>query len=190
MSKKMNNKGITLAELLATIVVTSILTIMLMQILALTVKARTQMEVQNKLQTESYTIAEHIRNNVFQMEPQEIELVPGASDETIIRVKHLYDYTTDNDGNIVEDPSNPVTHDIIFNSTENNIYYDGVKLNSDNVVILADSTMHLEPVDDASCDFAVAPCSEGFIILTLNIQIVLADGTTFVSKEFITTILI
>jgi prepilin-type N-terminal cleavage/methylation domain-containing protein len=186
---KNNEKGFTLVEMLATIVVSSILTMILMQLLMLTVRAEVELETENKLLTESYIVSEKIRDKIFTLEPQEVELISDTSSETIIEVRHLYDYTTNANNEIVPDTSNPVTDTIYLDKINGNIYYNGVQLNSNSTRLGSNTSVSLVALD-STCDFALNACDQGMIELTLEIIIILPNGDTLSPKTYVTTILV
>lgn len=186
-----SKSGVTLMELMATIIVGSIVTMILLQILVLSVNARTQLELENKMQNESYYISEQIRFNIFNLEPQEIELIIDDDDETIIYIKHLYDYTTNPGGDIIPDTSNPVTDILRLDKLGKNIYYNGVKMNDPSILIEVGSLLELISIEPGVCDLVNGDaCDQGIIKLTLQISVILADGSVINSQEYITTILV
>ena len=67
MDKMKKQSGFTLIEMLTTIVVASMLTIILMQILLLTIKANVDLETRSRYQYESYIMSESIRDLIFDL---------------------------------------------------------------------------------------------------------------------------
>jgi hypothetical protein len=199
-----NKLGLTLAEMLATIVVGSIVTIILMQVLTLTVNARTQIDIQNRMLNESYYIAEQIRFNIFELEPQEIELIEDSVDQTVIHIKHLYDFTTNAQNEIVPDYSNPVTDAIILEKSSdpdvswNIIYINDLggagetttQLNDSNIFLSDTSLFELISIEPADCDLASTACDQGIIKLTLTISVTLNNGAVLEPQTYVTTILV
>ena len=194
---KLNQKGVTLLELLISIVVGSMVISMLMSVLVMTITAKANFDADNKMLNESYYIAEYIQFHVFELGPQEIELITDDGTETIIHVSHLYDITTNDDNAIFKDYLvTPIVHIITYTKGEfGTITYEdenGVVtvLHSSNVHITTGSALELVSIDAATCDLAAVACDQGIIKLTLNIMIELTGGGYLSPQEFITTIII
>lgn len=185
-----NKSGFTLIELLVSILVSSILIVTLMQVLMLSIASKQQLQQNMALSDESFIIAQQIKLNVFELEAQQLELISDTTISTIIEIRHLYDYTTDNNNNIVPDYSNPVINTLILNKQTGTITYNGVQLNSNNIKILDISLIELIPIDASTCDFSIGPCDEGIIKLTLTLEIILPNGHPLPPQTFVTTILV
>lgn len=189
MIKDMNNKGFTLVELLATIIVTSILTMILMQMLIITVSARVDLETKNRYQNESYIIVEQIRDQIFDLEPQKVELISDTNEQTIIEISHLNDYTTNASDQIIELP-NLIVKRLVLDKANGNIYFDGEQINKTSVSLGENSSLTLISID-STCDFSNAlPCEEGMLEITLEIEIILSDNSTLSPRTYVSTILI
>ena len=186
---KIRQSGFTIIEMLTTIVVTSMLTIILMQILMLTLKANIDLETRNRYQYESYLMSEQIRDNIFELAPQELELISDDANQTIIEIRHLYGYTTNEDNEIVPDP-NPITDILRLDKVEGNLYYNNVLVNDASVQLGENSAITLISIDPTECDLSVSECDEGVLELTLEIIVVLPDGDTLAPQVFVTRILI
>ena len=184
-----NKSGFTIIEMLTTIVVTSMLTIILMQILMLTLKANVDLETRNRYQYESYLMSEKIRDNIFELKAQELELIIDDADETIIEIRHLYGYTTNEDNEIVEDPD-PVTDILRFDKLEGNLYYNNELVNDASVSLGPNTSIDLISIDPSDCNLDNMACDEGVLELTLEIIVVLPDGDTLAPQIFVTRILI
>ncbi len=189
---KIDQKGVTLFELLISIVVGSIVISMLMSVLVMSIKAKATLDVTNTMLNESYVISETIQYNVFNLGPQQIELIEDSATKTEVHITHLYDITTDSNNVIVRDygAPNPVVDVLIYDKTNEELTYNGVLLHSDNINITTGSSIELISIDPDTCDLSVEACDEGIIKLTLFISIDLANGGTVSPKEFITTIII
>lgn len=185
-----NQEGITMVELLVSIAVGSVITIMLIQILMLSVVTRNQLAQDTRLSNESYYIAEAIKYRVFELEPQQVELISDTVDQTIIEIRHLYDVTTDIDGVITRDYSNPITDTLIFDKTNGIITYNGEQLNDSNIRILDVSSIELISIEPLVCDLNTDPCEQGILKLTLTLEIILSNGHALEPQTYITTILI
>ena len=194
MTKTVLNKlGLTIAEMLATIVVASIVSIILMQILTLSVNARTQLETENRMLNESYYIAEQIRYNIFELEPQEVEIIENSATRVEIEIRHLYDITTNASNEIVRDYSNPVTDTLVLDKSDPDnhiLYYNGSRLNDSSVILITGSDVELISIEPAVCDLASTACEQGIIKLTLTIRIQLQSGMILAPQTYITTILV
>lgn len=181
--------GFTIIEMLTTIVVTSMLTIILMQILMLTLKANVDLETRNRYQYESYLMAEKIRDSIFELKAQELELIVDDANETIIEIRHLYGYTTNEDNEIVEDPD-PVTDILRLDKINGNLYYNNSLVNDATVSLGPNSAINLISIDPTYCDLSVMECDEGVLELVLEIIVTLPDGDTLAPQIFTTRILI
>ncbi|MCD6482138.1 MAG: prepilin-type N-terminal cleavage/methylation domain-containing protein [Candidatus Izimaplasma sp.] len=188
----LNQKGVTLIELIISIVVGSIVISMLMSILVMSIKAKTTLDITNLMLNESYVISETIQYNIFDLGPQELELIEDSETQTVIHITHLYDITTNNNNIIERDygPPNPIVDVLIYDKVNQQITYNGDLLHSDNVYITEGSSIELISIDSDSCDLSVGPCEEGIIKLTLFISVELNNGGIISPKEFITTIII
>ncbi len=188
----LNQKGVTLIELIISIVVGSIVISMLMSILAMSIKAKTTLDITNLMLNESYVISETIQYNIFDLGPQELELIEDSETQTVIHITHLYDITTNNNNIIERDygSPNPIVDELIYDKVNQQITYNGELLHSDNVYITEGSSIELISIDSDSCDLANEPCEEGIIKLTLFISVELNNGGIINPKEFITTIII
>lgn len=189
MDKIKHNKGFTLIEMLTTIVVTSVLTIILMQILMLTIKANVDLETRNRYQYESYLMSETLRDLIFDLQAQELELIRDNDSETVIELRHLFGYTTNEDNEIVEDPE-PVTDILRLDKDEGNLYYNGNLINDDSVTLGPNSSISLISIDPTVCDLSLNECDEGVLELILEIVVILPDGDTLAPQTFVTRILI
>ena len=187
---RLNNKGFSIAEMLATIVVASIVTMILMQLLVMSVRARTTLQYENRMLDESYYIAEEIRGKIFELEPQEIELIEDTATQTVIEIRHLYDFTTNAQNEIVQDFSNPVTDTLVFDKVNERILYNGEQLNDPNIFITTGTLIELVSIEPAVCDLGATACDQGILKLTLSISIQLADGTRLTEQIYISTILV
>lgn len=186
-----NNKGVTLLELMISIGVGSLLMIMLIQVLMLSLAAKNQLAQDTRLSSESYVISESIEYRIFNLEPQELELMSDTVDRTVIELRHLFDYTVDPaTGAIIPDTSNPITDILILEKSTGIITYNGVQLNDPSIRILDISSIELISIDPVNCDLGVESCEQGLIKLTLVLEIVLPNGHPLEPQTFITTILV
>lgn len=189
---KLNQKGVTLIELMISIVVGSIVISMLMSILVMSLKAKASFDVDNKLYNESFYIAEKIQFNIFELGPQEIE-INTVGDVTTITIRHLYDISTDDNNVLVREMLVTPIEDVIVLTNdpvdgEGTITYNGELLHSDNVFMTTGSEIELISVD--TCDFDIEACEQGVIKLTLYITIEISPGVYVDSQLFITKIII
>lgn len=189
MDRIKKQSGFTIIEMLTTIVVTSILTIILMQILMLTIKANVDLQTRSRYQYESYIMSESIRDLIFDLKAQELELIRDDSNETIIEIRHLYGYTTNEDDEIVQDPD-PIVHILRLDKVSGNLYYNSTLINDENVQLGANSSIDLISIDTTVCDLNLNECSEGVLELTLEMIVILPGGGTLTPQVFVTRILI
>ncbi len=190
---KLDEKGVTLLELIISIVVGSIVISMLMSVLVMSLNAKARFDADNAMLNESYYIAEFIQFSVFELGPQQLELKEDSATQTVIHITHLYDITTDDDNVIVKDYSapNPIIDILILDKTNEQITYNGEVIHSANVFITTGSKIELIPIDNSVCSFGIdEPCEQGILKLTLNITIELSGGGFLSPQEFVTTIII
>ena len=180
LSVKMNQKGVSLLELLISIVVGSMVISMLMSILVMSMNAKVGFDADNKMQDESFYITEFIQFNVFQLGPQELELKIDDGTQTVIHIKHMYDITTDGDNVIIRDYSapNPIIDILIYDKVAEQITFNGGVIHSSNVFVTTGSSIELVAIDDSVCDVSalLTPCDQGIIKLTLNLTVLLSGG--------------
>ena len=166
---------------------------MLMSVLVMSLNAKATFDADNKMLDESYYIAEYIQFNIFDLGPQQIELVSGPANQTIIEIRHIYDIVVDEDNVIqIEYLVTPIVDTLIFDTDTNEITYNGVRLNSSNVNITDLSTIDIIAIDALDCDPSIAdtPCGQGIIELTLYIEVELSGGGVINPQKFVTTIII
>lgn len=189
---RLDQKGVTLLELIISIVVGSIVISMLMSILVMSLNAKANFDADNAMLNESYFIAEYIQFSIFELGPQEIELIEDSVSQTVIHITHAYDITTDVDNVIIRDygAPNPIIDILIYDKINEEITYNGQVIHSSNVAITTGSAIELISIDDTVCNLAIEPCDQGILKLTLNITIELSGGGWLSPQEFITTIII
>ncbi len=193
---KLDQKGVTLFELIISIVVGTIVISMLMSVLVMSIKAKATLDIANTMLNESYVISETIQYNVFNLGPQQIELIEDSETKTEIHITHLYDIQLVDNVVTPVDLDPPIVDILIYDKVNEELtYYSGtddttITLNSDNVHITTGSSIELISIDSDTCDLEVEPCEEGIIKLTLYISIDLDNGGTINPQEFITTIII
>ncbi len=194
-----NQKGVTLIELLISIVVGSIVISMLMSILIMSLKVKATFDANNKMQNESYYIVDKIQFNLLELGPQEIE-IETVGTVTTVTISHVYDIAIDNNNVISRDYTiTPIIHYIIFDSSLNTLVYQTdagvILLHSSNVSISSggvDPVLQLINIETPGlCDFtSTSPCSEGILKLSLLIEVNLDNGGVIEPKLFVTTIII
>lgn len=189
---RLDQKGISILELIISIVVGSIVISMLMSVLVMSLNAKANFDADNAMLNESYYIAEYIQFNIFKLGPQEIELIEDSVSQTVIHITHLYDITTDGDNVIIRDygAPNPIIDILIYDKINEVITYNGEVIHSASVAITTGSSIELISIDDTVCDLSSEPCEQGILKLTLNITIELSGGGWLSPQEFITTIII
>lgn len=195
-----NEKGLTLIELMISIMVASFVISMLLSILTMSLKAKATMEVENKLLMESTIIAEKLKFNMFELQAQKLELISDTATSTIIHITHEYDILLDVNQVIHKDNSSPITHILTFDKILQKITYDSgsgpVLLHDSNVLVTYQdelsnvvSSIELISFDDTVCDFAIEACYAGIIKLTLTITVLFPNGAVLVPQTYVTTII-
>lgn len=192
MNKIRNEKGMTLIELTISILVASMIISMLMSLLTMSLKAKANLDAENKMTTESYILAEKIRFNMFELQAQSIEFVSDNATETIIHINHDYDIIIDPITHIIsQDTSTASTDILIYNKVTNQITYNSELMHDINALIMPGSSIELISIDSGTCDVAVmgTVCDEAVIKLTLIISILFTNGSTLDPMTFVTTII-
>lgn len=195
MKKISTNKGIGLLELMVSILISSILISMLLSLLTMALNAKADLDVRNKMENESYIIAETVRNRIFDLEAQEIILMPPDAVEPdryiTIQISHLYDIYFNDSGEVAKNYLTPKTSELLtYDKNLGIITYDGDQINSDNIFIEAGTNFEIIPIFPDSCGDEATPCEDGIIKLTLVITIVMDNGTHLTPVTFITTIIV
>ena len=163
--------------------------------------AKADLDVQNRMLNESYYIAETIRYNIFDLGAQELEVIPGTGDLTVIKISHTTDYVLN--GDEIDTIVNDTVFDIlIINDTDTAITYDGLsvdsfsifyngnRINSDNINIATGSAIDILPIDPVICGYSPSdPCNEGIIKLTLTITIIMTNGSSLTPRTFVSSII-
>jgi len=197
-----DQRGLTLIELLISIIVGSIVISMLMSILVMSIKVKATFDIMNRISDESFYIVDDIQARILELGPQKIEKTQ-VGDVTTITLTHYFDPKIDSVTNVISFDENitEIVHELILDLSTNTLEYkiDGVSisLTSTNVSFESTSTIDviiLEPKDECDYDsgtIAISPCSDqGIIKLNLNISIDLDNGAALDPKRFITTIIV
>lgn len=196
-----NEKGLTLLELLISIIVGSIVISMLMSVLVMSLKAKATFDVNTRMLDESYYIVEKIQSNFLKLGPQEIEITTVGT-VTTITFSHVYDIALDAENVVFRDYTiTPVIHKIIYDSTTTDLIYeiDGsqTNLNSYRISIANGSSLELINVNSnagETCDFdstsGIDLCDQAVLKLNLYISVDLNNGGSVDPKMFITTIIV
>lgn len=186
--KLKTNAGMTLFEMLVSIIVASMVMTMLMSILTMVITNKAALDVKNRLTNQSYIMSETIQSNLFDKNAQEIVITQNDSSAIIIEFRHTRDIIIN--GNILADPDyvdlNPdiLKYDII----NGEITYNDVLLHDQEVEILPGSNLEAISID-GSCDFVNTICSEGVIKITVIMSLNFKSDR-IESRTFITTFII
>jgi len=188
----LNNKGLTIIEVLISIAVGSVVIMMLMQMLAMNVTARQRFDYLNRMTNESYNISEEIRLNIFNLQPHSIEIITDNSNETIININHEYDITVGAGNIIIRDYSAAETNVLRYDKINETLAYDGQLLHSANVKVEAGSILSLISIDPTACaaDPGLDICKQGILKLDLILTYELSGGNRLDPKQFVTTIIV
>jgi len=204
----LNKKGITILEIMLSIIVGSIVLTTLMSLLSMTVNARSTLELENRLENENYFVAKQLSNELFDLQVHSLQLIAETDDYTVIDFTHEYDIIIGSEGAIETDTSNPVTYRLIYYKTSFEIRYgvltednqdyatfDGPLLHDNNISFVEGTKFELGDIDYNECSLASVvsedpivfqSCDEGVLVLTL----VIAYGDEGETETFITTIII
>ncbi len=203
-----DNKGVTLLELTISILISSILISMLLSLLAMALNTKANVDVQNRMLSESSIIVETIRENIIRMEPQKIT-IEETTNSTIITIYHTTDIEyVGGEWAEKELVGNEVTkHEIEFvkvsgDDTESgaiyyNVYTDiandvktRTRLSSDNIFIDPSSSMiDLIGIEPESCGTGTQ-CNSGIIKLNFFMRIRMDNGSLLTGREIISSIIV
>jgi hypothetical protein len=177
--------------------ISSIILLMLTQMLSLNLQITNKIEKDNILFNQSTSITDTIQNNIFTLQAQKIELSDQSTDRrTIILITHEYDIIIDPiSGVLGPNYDNPITDILIFDKDEQSITYNGVSLHSSHILIDEASSISILRLDEEACtaDPTLTICNEGILKLDLTIiyQRDLEDIQTQIEpKQFVSTIII
>lgn len=186
-----NNKGFTLIELIVSIAVSSIVLMMLMQMIVMSIEARNITYVNSRLESEAYLLVEDIKWRVFDHQTQSVSINETSSAITVT-FHHEYDVVIEPGGVIKYDRTSASDEVLVFHKTganANKITYNGVQMHSDNVYFDSNTTFGVTSVS-SGCDPTTDQCENVVLTLTLNISIYTEGGSLVDIKEFETTIII
>lgn len=189
-----NQQGLTLLELTISILVGSIVITSLMSLLIMSVNAKVDLEITDRMKTESYLLNEQLQSEIFELQSQSfdftIDLIEDTASQTVIRFTR--ESTIENVGGTPSpDATNPVSMDLIYDKVAETIIFNGTQLHSNNVLFKSEgTTLELINIDTATCDLALEKCRDGILKLTLEITFLLPDGSEATPQIFVTTIII
>lgn len=190
----MNNKGLTLFEVIISIAVGSIVLLMLTQMLTMNLKITSKAEKDKILFDEATTIADQLKNDIFELETQKVELIDNGDPNTIeIRFTHEYDIVIDPDTGVLErNYDNPVVGTLIYNISEESLRYNGEMLHNASTKVLLGTTIEVLRIDEDYCSTNpdTKVCKEGILKLSLVLTFELSNGNRIDQKEYVTTIII
>lgn len=197
-----NNKGLSLVEVIISMAISSVVLLMLTQMLSMNLQMKNKIQTDNILFNQSSNITTTIQNNMFALQAQKIELQENTDPDDlrqVIHITHTYDIVIDTVSGFViqQDIVDPTPDILIFDPYEQEITYNGVALHSEHFVIDEGSIISVIPRDEDACDPDADPADsdcEG-VMLKLDLQITyqrdLTDETTQIDfKQFISTIII
>ncbi|MFK5883077.1 MAG: prepilin-type N-terminal cleavage/methylation domain-containing protein [Candidatus Izemoplasma sp.] len=195
MTNLKSTKGVTLIELLITIIISSVIISMLMGLLSMTLTAKAKLEYDNRMLNESYYIGELLQNRVFSFGPQYAKLIQDDSNQTVIELYH-YDITVDpNTGEIKWDNTSEETVTIVYNKNDESFLYDSNQIHADTVAFITGSSMVFTPIGGLQTFTDInGDEQQGYesiiIEITLVIEITLPNGSVIDTQTFTTTIIV
>ena len=206
---RMNEKGLTLFEVLISISVGSIVILMLLSVTSSVLGTRNAIEYDNRLLDESYHIAETIQQAVFELGVRSVEYVAtDVEGKDIIRLSHEYDLAQRDDGSIFRDYSNRRSYILLYDSETMSLYYgpetegtwdseslmfidpDQYRLNASNIEVTEGSFVQYTCFDTALFEDEEERCYSAIITLNITLTQRLRSGErVFSPKAFQTTII-
>ena len=207
-----NNRGLTVIELLVATVVSSILLIMLMQLLLINTRTQNVTEYENFLTDEALFITEQIQTELLQFEPHGYVL-DDTSDPNLVTITFYHEY------NVIFDNSTPGkvfidldqvndTMVLEYDISAETISLDGVVLHSSTIKVLSTSSIvdtyfsnngnngsHCVYMVDAGCtdhdnDWDNRIIGDGVLRFNLEIAVEYGNGTRGDTFTFTTQLII
>ena len=194
MTKKLqvikNEKGFTLFEVIISIAVSSIILVVLTQLLSMTLVTKAEIEYDNKVFNQGINIAEKIRANVFTLQAHSVSIVEGAN-ITTVTISHDYDIAVNVDNVLERNYDNPILQDLVYNVTSESLTYNSEALHSQYTRILPGSSITIIPLNEALCtsDPTNDICSQGIIKLDLY-MVYEINGNPGDIKHYVFTIIV
>lgn len=186
--KLSSQKGVTLVEMLISLLIASVVLVTLMSILTVTLTNKGRIDIKNKLITESYVLTETVQAKLFEKQPHEVEVTIDNSDQKVIEFRRTREIVVD--GNILSDPAfvDPNPDQLIYDKINGRLYYNATLLHDENITLIEGSDIEVLSID-GTCDFTTVLCSEGVVKIT--VVMTLNFGSEDVkSQTFVTTIII
>ena len=190
-------------ELTVSILISSILIAMLMSLLTMALNTKANLDVQNRMASESYVITEEIRYNIFQIDAQKFEVVTDTSLFYTIEISQVYEIGLGLDGVVYKDPIvPPITHYLTLDKTEGAIYYsvgDDIftadeRISSDNIFISeisgVERVFELIDIVTVECLNDSNLCTDVIIEINLSIEIIMTNGSHLTPRIFRNSIIV
>ncbi|MGS0973372.1 MAG: prepilin-type N-terminal cleavage/methylation domain-containing protein [Candidatus Izemoplasmataceae bacterium] len=192
MIKIKNAQGVTLFELIVSILVGSIVLVTLTSTLAMITSANTRLQIDAKMENESYLISETLKYNLLTQLDKTFTVTQDDPDAFILVIDYCEIVGGETKICTWEDPNdlyNPHILMLEYNVGPDNsaiLSFDGEAMHSDRMYLLNDSEVSFQRNNVLDLN---TPYQYGLLTLHLNMQIVLSDGSVLNPKEYITQII-
>lgn len=192
--------GLTLIELLVSIVVGSIVLMMLMQIINMNVTAQRIYEYENLVTDETLLINVQIQGKLDELQPHRVDRVETATEITIT-FTHEYDVVIDPvTGRLDKSTTNAVTETLVYDKVNETLSYDGVLLHSSRLKIQTGSLITLDYYEESDPDPATCSditetgsrliCGDGIVEFQLEVAIEYDSGSRGDTFSYVTRIIV
>lgn len=182
-------------EVIISMVISSIVLMILTQMLSMNMQMRNKIEKDNILFNQSSTVTTTIQKSMFDMEAQEIELSPDSTDRRqVIIITHAYDWVFNDEGVLEQSTVDAVSVELVLDLDNNTLTFNGVELTNDYIVIGEDSSITAVPMDQDICDTDENSPSCEIVLLKIDLFIDYQrdsdEETTVDPRQFVSTIII
>jgi hypothetical protein len=200
-NKKLHRSaGLTLIELLVSIVVGSLVLMMLMQLINMNVSAQRVYEYENFVTDETLFITLRIQNNLDELQPHRVDRVETATEITIT-FTHEYDVIIDPvTGRLTKSTANAVSESLVYDKVNETLTYEGVLLHSSRLKIQSGTLITLDYYEDTDPDPTTCSdltengsrliCGDGIVEFSLEVAIEYDSGNRGETFTYVTRIIV
>jgi hypothetical protein len=191
-TKIKNEQGVTLFELTISILVGSIVLITLMSTLVMITSANARLQIDSKMENESYLIAETLKYDLLNQLDKTFTVTQNDEDAFILQIDYCEVISGQTKVCTWQDPLDIYVPHILkleYGTGPDGtalLTFDDAPMHSANMHLLSTSTLTFTQNDIYALNTAY---QYGLLTMNLDMQIVLSDGSVLTSKEYITQII-
>lgn len=194
-----NNAGLTIIELLISIVVGSLVLMMMMQMVVMNVTAKRKYEYENYVTNQSLQITDFINRSLIDLQTHHV-LVENGVNTTTATFSHQFDivYDSNIDG-LIQSNANASQEILIYDEVAQTLTYEGSLIHSSSIRILPGSSItvtYFDPTYDASVcsDYNASRadqiCGDGIVEIVLVLAVEFDSGQLGDEYTFTTRIIV